>query len=204
MGTVAASSIVLGRHWMTGAISTGTFTIEPCICNCPPLGKLYKDMNGILKETNLSSNAYRESSGGLVGNDRPFATASFGILCCFNCCKHVLHSHSLLSIDTLPVKHLSFISILTEVNFAVISTTEWENHVWWQHVQTNIGPTAITSWKWEIHSLIFCPYFCLVCGHITCDLFEHWALLSVLFCFLMRSFVLSTVLNSELARLARL
>ena len=95
MGTVAASLIVLGKDWTTGAISTVTFTTDPCICNCPPRGKLYNDMNGILKDINLSSNAYRHSSGGFVGNERPFATASFGILHCLRCTKHVLHNHSL-------------------------------------------------------------------------------------------------------------
>ena len=67
MGTVAASLIVLGNDWSTGAISTGTFTTDPCICNCQPRGKLYNDMNGILKDINLSSNAYRHSSGDFVG-----------------------------------------------------------------------------------------------------------------------------------------
>ena len=216
MGTVAASLIVLGKDWTTGAISTGTFTTEPCICNCPPRGKLYNDMNGILKDINLSSNAYRHSSGGFVGNERPFATASFGILHCLSCTKHVLHNHSLFFSDTLPVKYLFFNSMLTEDNFLLTSTTECENHVWWQHVQTNVGPIAIVSWKCETHSVRFWPYFWACFADISLHLFEgalsnfcssgfsfvHFASCSDSFCFFVRFFLFSfsAVLNSGLER----
>ena len=64
-----------------------------------------------------------------MGNERPFATASFGILHCLSCTKHVLHNHSLFFSDTLPVKYLFFNSMLTEDNFLLTSTTECENHV---------------------------------------------------------------------------
>ena len=35
------------------------------------------------------------------------------------------------------------------------------NHVWWQHVHTNKGPTAISDWNCLIHSLILLNPFWL-------------------------------------------
>ena len=104
-------------------------------------------MKGILKDINLSSSGYKESSGGLNGKANPLQTASLGILSCFNCSKHVLHSHSLFFVDILPVKHLCFSSLFTDDNREETATTECENHVWWQHVQTKIGPSATYAIK---------------------------------------------------------
>ena len=119
--------------------------------------------------------------------------------------------------DTLPVKYLFFNSILTDDNFALTSTTECENHVWWQHVQTNVGPIAIISWKCETHSVRFWPYFWACFVDISLDLFEgalsnfcsggfffvHFASCSDSFCFFARFFLFSfsAFLNSGLERL---
>ena len=59
--------------------------------------------------------------------------------------------------------------------------TPFLNHVWWKHVHTNNGPTAILEWNCLIHSLILLKCLCL--GRLW-DLLSYEFSSSILYCLL--------------------
>lgn len=85
-------------------MSIGTLTTFPLIESYPPLGSCLICMNGILKDTNLSSNGYNSSSFGLSGSPILLAMDSLGILCCLIEALQVWQIHSVSSTDFWLVK----------------------------------------------------------------------------------------------------